>query len=79
MRKYFVLDTNVLLHNADSINSFADNVVVLPMSVIEELDKFKSHNDELGRNARRVIRQLDTLRGKGRLGDGVALDNGGML
>ncbi len=75
MRKYFVLDTNVLLHNADSINSFADNVVVLPMSVIEELDKFKSHNDELGRNARRVIRQ----RAKGRLGEGVDLDNGGIL
>ena len=79
MRKYFVLDTNVLLHNADSINSFADNIVVLPMSVIEELDKFKSHNDELGRNARRVIRQLDTLRAKGRLGEGVALENGGVL
>ena len=79
MRKYFVLDTNVLLHNADSINSFADNVVVLPMSVIEELDNFKSHNDELGRNARRVIRQLDTLRAKGRLGEGVDLDNGGLL
>lgn len=79
MRKYFVLDTNVLLHNADSITSFADNIVVLPMSVIEELDKFKSHNDELGRNARRVIRQLDTLRAKGRLGEGVALENGGIL
>ncbi|PKN46553.1 MAG: hypothetical protein CVU58_07535, partial [Deltaproteobacteria bacterium HGW-Deltaproteobacteria-16] len=52
LKKYFVLDTNVLLHNADSITSFADNTVVLPMSVIEEQDKFKSHNDELGRNAR---------------------------
>jgi len=79
VKKYFVLDTNVLLHNADSINSFADNVIVLPMSVIEELDKFKSHNDELGRNARRVIRQLDQLRDRGRLGEGVALDNGGTL
>jgi PhoH-like ATPase len=44
MQKYFVLDTNVLLHNADSIGSFSDNVVVLPMSVIEELDTFKSLN-----------------------------------
>lgn len=44
MPKYFVLDTNVLLHNADSIGSFSDNVVVLPMSVIEELDTFKSLN-----------------------------------
>jgi PhoH-like ATPase len=79
MQKYFVLDTNVLLHNADSIISFADNIVVLPMSVIEELDRFKSHSDELGRNARRVIRQLDRLRAKGRLSEGVPLENGGSL
>ena len=52
VNKTFVVDTNVLLHNAESITSFGDNTVVLPMPVIEELDKFKSHNDELGRNAR---------------------------
>ncbi|MBU4229214.1 MAG: PhoH family protein [Proteobacteria bacterium] len=79
LKKYFVLDTNVLLHNADSITSFADNTVVLPMSVIEELDKFKSHNDELGRNARHVIRQLDALRQKGKLGEGVPMEGGGAL
>ncbi len=79
MQKYFVLDTNVLLHNADSIGSFTDNVVVLPMSVIEELDRFKSHNNELARNARHVIRQLDQLRIKGNLGQGVQMDNGGTL
>ncbi len=77
--KYFVLDTNVLLHNSESIGSFADNRVVLPMSVIEELDKFKSHNDELGRNARQVIRELDHLRDKGRLSEGVEMDSGGTL
>ncbi len=49
--KTFVLDTNVLLHNAESIEAFSDNSVVIPMAVIEELDKFKTHNDELGRNA----------------------------
>jgi PhoH-like ATPase len=79
MQKYFVLDTNVLLHNADSITSFTDNVVVLPMSVIEELDRFKSHNNELARNARQVIRQLDQLRLNGNLGQGVKMDNGGTL
>lgn len=79
MNKYFVLDTNVLLHNSESISSFADNTVVLPMTVIEELDKFKSHSDELGRNARKVIRTLDTLRSKGRLGEGVKMENGGTL
>lgn len=79
MRKHFVLDTNVLLHNAESIDSFMDNVVVLPMSVIEELDSFKSHNDELGRNARKVIRHLDALRQRGKLSEGVEMDNGGMM
>jgi PhoH-like ATPase len=77
--KYFVLDTNVLLHNADSLTSFADNSIVLPMTVIEELDSFKRQNDELGRNARHVIRQLDKLRELGSLKDGVAMDNGGFL
>ncbi len=77
--KYFVLDTNVLLHNADALGSFSDNVIVLPMTVIEELDKFKNHSDELGRNARRVIRELDTLRHQGSLSVGVQMENGGTV
>ncbi|MBE6375619.1 MAG: PhoH family protein [Lentisphaerae bacterium] len=60
--KTFVLDTNVLLHSAASMECFKDNDVVIPMAVIEELDKFKKNSDELGRNARRVIRHLDRLR-----------------
>ena len=60
--KAFVLDTNVLLHSAQSIESFHDNDVVIPMAVVEELDKFKKNSDELGRNARQVIRRLDKLR-----------------
>ncbi|MCC8116100.1 MAG: PIN domain-containing protein, partial [Planctomycetes bacterium] len=62
MPKYFVLDTNVLLHTNVALTSFTDNVVVLPMTVIEELDKFKTKSDELGRNARAVIRYIDRLR-----------------
>ncbi len=77
--KTFVLDTNVLLHNAECIEAFADNRVVLPMAVIEELDTFKGHNDELGRNARHVIRRLDALRSEGNLRDGVPLPGGGCL
>lgn len=77
--KYFVLDTNVLLHNPESITSFDDNYVILPMTVIEELDNFKRHNDELGRSARHVIRQLDTFRSRGSLKDGVKMENGGIL
>ncbi|MFA7159452.1 MAG: PhoH family protein [Kiritimatiellia bacterium] len=79
MKKTFVLDTNVLLHNSNCVESFADNTVVIPMAVIEELDKFKSNNDELGRNARQVIRRLDRLRKRGRLGEGVPMENGGLL
>ena len=60
--KAFVLDTNVLLHSGQSIESFQDNDVIIPMAVLEELDKFKKNNDELGRNARMVIRKLDRLR-----------------
>lgn len=77
--KFFVLDTNVLLHNPESVTSFEDNTVVLPMTVIEELDNFKRNNDELGRNARQVIRKLDRLRALGNLRDGVQMENGGML
>lgn len=79
MKKTFVLDTNVLLHNANCVEAFADNTVVIPMAAIEELDKFKGNNDELGRNARQVIRNLDRLRKKGRLGEGVPMPNGGAL
>jgi PhoH-like ATPase len=79
MGKTFILDTNVLLHNANAIESFEDNCVVLPMAVIEELDKFKTHNDELGRNSRAVIRRIDSLRATGSLRDGVPMKNGGEL
>lgn len=77
--KFFVLDTNVLLHNADALSSFADNIVVLPMTVIEELDKFKSRSDELGRNARMVVRELDARRQQGHLDEGVRMENGGSV
>ncbi|MFH1076631.1 MAG: PhoH family protein [Pseudomonadota bacterium] len=79
MKKQFVLDTNVLLHTPDCIYSFKENEVVLPIEVIEELDRFKHHADELGRNSRQVIRTLDRLRAEGKLGEGVPLENGGTL
>ena len=79
MKKTFVLDTNVILHNPDAITSFADNVVLLPIEVLEELDKFKRNNDEKGRNARIAIRMLDGLRRKGTPGEGYPLENGGVL
>ena len=76
-KKYFVLDTSVLLYDPAALTAFADNEVVLPFQVIEELDKFKKGADDTGYNARQVIRFLDRLRGKGRLVDGVAVEETG--
>src|SRR5947199_698337 len=78
--KTFVLDTNVLLHNPNAIFLLADNEIIIPFDVIEELDKFKTGNDDLGRNARTVIRHLDRLREQGKLADGVLVpETGGMV
>ncbi len=79
-RKTYLLDTNVLLHDANSIFSFEDNEVILPLPVIEELDRFKKDGSENGRNARQVSRELDRLRRQGVLTNGgVELENGGRL
>jgi len=78
--KHFVLDTNILLHDPRAIAQFADNEVVIPIFVIEEIDNFKKEASELGRNAREVARLLDRLRAEGaRLSDGAPLPNGGRL
>ena len=79
MRKTYILDTNVLLHDPDSLFSFEDNAIVLPLSVVEELDRIKRRSDEVGRNAREVSRKLDELRVRGRLSEGVGLANGGSV
>lgn len=72
MEKIFVLDTNVLLHDPNSLTAFEDNKIVLPIYVIEEIDNFKKEQTELGRNARQVSRLLEELRQKGSLIDGVS-------
>lgn len=79
MRKIYVLDTNVLLQDPNAIFAFEDNEVIIPSVVLEEIDSKKRNADELGRNARQVSRLLDSLRTKGRLHDGIELDNGGSL
>ena len=62
MRKVYVLDSNVLLHDPRAIFKFEDNEVVLPIYVIEEIDHFKRETSELGRNARQTSRFIDELR-----------------
>lgn len=79
MKKIFVIDTNVLLHDPTAIFRFEDNDIVLPIAVIEELDSFKKLSQMTGRNAREVSRTLDELRNYGNLTKGVSLDNGGMI
>src|SRR5688500_20229714 len=75
--KTFVVDTNVLLHNPNALFLFAENEVIIPFDVIEELDKFKTGTDDLGRNARSAIRHLDRLREQGNLADGVPIPQTG--
>ncbi len=78
MKKNYVLDTNVLLHDPRSIFKFEDNDVALPIFVLEEVDTFKKEGTERGRNARTIARLLDDLRGdEGSLSRGVVLEGGG--
>jgi len=73
VKKNFVLDTNVLLHDPRSIFGFGDNDVVIPIYVIEEIDNFKRDLSTLGRNARQVARYLDEFRTQGKLAEGVPI------
>lgn len=77
--KNYILDTNVLLHDPNSLLNFQDNHVLIPIEVIEEIDRFKRESSELGQNARSVSRMLDAYRGMGSLSEGVQLPNGGKL
>ncbi len=79
MRKNFVLDTNVLLHDPRALEKFEENNVIVPIHVIEEIDGFKRQLTELGRNAREVSRILDEYREMGNLREGVPTTGGGTL
>ncbi len=79
MKKTYVLDTNVLISDPNSIFSFQDNDVIIPLVVFEELDRHKSRPDEVGHNARQVTRSLDNLREQGSLVKGIPLKEGGTL
>ena len=77
-RKIFVLDTNVLLHDPNSLLTFVNNDVVIPVIVLEELNKKKKLSTELGKNARAALRFLDSLKntGSGNLHEGLKTQNG---
>jgi PhoH-like ATPase len=80
LKKVFVLDTSVLVHDPQALKVFQDNDIVIPLAVVEEIDGHKKRQDEVGRNARRVSAFLDKLRATGHLDAGVPLgDNQGSL
>ncbi|HBL98663.1 TPA: phosphate starvation-inducible protein PhoH [Candidatus Dependentiae bacterium] len=78
-QKLFILDTNVLLHDSKALFSFKGAHIGIPITVLQELDKFKSETSARGRNAREAIRTLDGLREIGHLIDGVTLENGTII
>ncbi len=79
MKKIFVLDTNVLIHDPASIYKFDNNDITIPFVVIEELDSLKKGRGEIAASARQVLRIVDELREKGSLSSGVMMESGGTM
>mgnify|MGYP003638233552 FL=1 len=75
-RKIFIIDTSVLLYDRNSIHSFPENDVLLPLVVLDELDRFKDKKGLVGENARYINRYLDDLRKEGSLHKGIKINNG---
>ena len=75
-KKTYVLDTSVYLTDSNCINCFGNNDIVIPLKVLEEIDKHKKRQDSVGSQARSIIRNLDALRDKGSLSKGVRIEKG---
>ena len=75
-KKTYVLDTSVCLSDANSIYNYSNNDIIIPLKVLEEIDKHKKRQDGVGMNARNIIRHFDELRAKGSLQKGVRLGKG---
>ncbi len=73
-KKIYVLDTSVYLTDFSSLKAFDNNDIIIPLKVLEEIDKHKKRQDSVGSNARQIIRLFDELRERGSLYDGVTLD-----
>lgn len=74
--KIFVLDTNIILHDDKAIYNFQDNDIVIPITVVEELDKFKRGNDTLSYNAREFVREMDRISDNSLFAKGIPLGKG---
>jgi len=79
LTKIYVIDTNVLLQDPNSIFSFEEHDVVIPAVVLEEVDSKKRYMNEIGRNARHIAKLIDSFREKGKLHEKIRLENGGTL
>tara|TARA_R110000851_G_scaffold46597_1_gene113309 strand:- start:85 stop:1392 length:1308 start_codon:yes stop_codon:yes gene_type:complete len=80
MKKIYILDTSVFLTDYNSLFSFGESDIIVPLKVLEEIDKHKARQDGVGVNARNTIRVLDSLREDGNLHKGVNLgENKGVL
>src|SRR3954470_10941743 len=79
LRKAFILDTNVLLFDPQALFKFGNNDIIIPIVVVEEIDRFKREMSENGRHARLFSRLIDDMRADGELSKGVKLPNGGIL
>ena len=75
-KKTYIIDTNVYLTDSTAINAFGNNDIIVPLKVLEEIDKHKKRQDGVGAQARRIIRTLDHLRSKGSICDGVRIGRG---
>tara|TARA_R110000824_G_scaffold54643_24_gene150920 strand:- start:6168 stop:7496 length:1329 start_codon:yes stop_codon:yes gene_type:complete len=76
----YILDTSVYLHDASAIYHFGKNDIIVPLKVLEEIDKHKKRQDGVGANSRKIIRTFDALREKGNLSRGVEIaENKGIL
>lgn len=74
--KVFVLDTNVILHDAGCLRNFEDNDIAVPITVLEELDRFKKGNEDINFQARAFLRRLDELTGDVLTSEGVSIGDG---
>ncbi len=79
MKKTYVLDTNVLIHDPESVLKFEDNDIIIPLVVIEELDGLKKGHGEVAYSARAALKLVDSFRQRGDISRGVFLDEGGSL
>jgi len=78
-KKTYVIDTNVFLHDPNAIDTLENSDIVLLLPVLEEVDELKRNTDDRGKNARNLMRFVDSLKGKGDLKSGVPLEKGNTI